>query len=81
MKSLILILTGLALSYYFSDIRSENSFYSVICPIGIFIFLCSFVIWNALRNGLGGGGSSSGDSGGGFSSSGNDCGGDGGCGD
>jgi uncharacterized membrane protein YgcG len=81
LKSLIIILTGLAFSFYFSDIRAENSFYSVICPIGIFIFLFSFLIWNALRNSYGNGGNSSGDSGGGFSSSGGDCGGDGGCGD
>lgn len=81
MKSLIIIIAGLVISYHFTDIRSENSLYSVIFPIGVFIFLCSAVIWLTLRIGNRSGGSSSADSGGYISSSDNDCGSDGGCSD
>ena len=76
LKSLIIIFSGLAFSYYFTDISSDKLFYSVLCPLGLLISIFSFLIWVSLL-----GGNSSGDSGSGFNSPSNDCGDDGDGGD
>ena len=81
MKALLFILAGLLGSYYFTDIRSENSFYSVLCPVGVFLFLLLLMLWVAQRKAAGARDHSSGDSGAGFISPSNDCSDDGGCGD
>lgn len=78
MKYLITIIIGLGLSYHFTDVGSENSFYSVICPIGVFVFICSLAIWITQRLGSGHYDGRSGDGGGGSSNDWGDGGGDGG---
>lgn len=81
MKSLIIILTSLAFSYYHTDISSESSFYSVVCPVGVFICLLSLVVWITLKNAVAARGNSLSDSGAGFISPSNNCDDDGGCSD
>lgn len=78
MQPLITILIGLVLSYHFTDVESENAFYSLVCPIGIFIFLCALAIWLVQRFASGLSSNSSGDGGAGIGGSSDHCGGDGG---
>ena len=88
MKSLIFIVLCLWCSWHFTDIESSNFLYSALAPFGVFIFLCSLLIWLVAKAGFGGKTSAGSDSpsigtsvGGYFggSSGGDSGGGDGGC--
>ena len=75
MKSLIIILIGLYSSWHFTDLSSESSLYSIVAPIGVFVFFISLALWLVLKAGFGGKADSSGGnlgSGGGFDG-GSDC--------
>jgi hypothetical protein len=72
MQSLLTILIGLTSSWYFTDLSSDSFLQSIVAPIGIFIFLISFLLWLVIKGGMGGK-ANSGDTGGGSF--------DGGCGD
>ena len=45
MKSLLIIIAGITGSWYFTDIESESILSAVLAPIGVCIFLVSFLIW------------------------------------
>lgn len=45
MKSLLIIIAGIAASWHFTDIESESMFSGVLAPIGVGIFLASFLVW------------------------------------
>lgn len=51
MKALLIIIAGLSGSFYFTDIQSENGFFSLFLPFLDFIFLCALAIWVAGRTG------------------------------
>ena len=78
MKSLAIIIIGLAASWYYSDIESESVLSSAIAPLGIALFLISFLIWVVIflhNRGISQTTSHNGDSGGfgGFGDGGGDC--------
>lgn len=86
MKSLIVILIGLFVTWHYTDLSSDNAFQSVLLPILVFIFLVAFAMWLVLKAGFGRrvdrdgySGSGDGGDGGGFFDG--DGGGDGGGGD
>lgn len=54
MKSLIFFVLCLICSWYFTDIESPNFLYSALAPFGVFIFLCSLLIWLVVKAGIGG---------------------------
>lgn len=51
MKALLVIAAGLIASFYFTDLQSENGFYSLFLPFLDFLFLCALAIWIAARTG------------------------------
>jgi|SaaInlStandDraft_4_1057021.scaffolds.fasta_scaffold63167_1 hypothetical protein len=53
MKSLIIILLGLSISWYFTDLSSDSSRQNMLAPIGVIMFLISFAIWLVLKAGFG----------------------------
>jgi hypothetical protein len=53
-KSFLCILLCLWFSWHFTDIESSNFLYSTLAPFGVFIFLCSFLMWLVLKAGFGG---------------------------
>ena len=75
MKSLLIILIGLYASWHYTDLSSENSVYSVLAPLGIFVFLISLGFWLVVKAGLSG----RSDGGSGFHGGDGGFGGDGGC--
>ncbi len=48
MKSLLIIILGMAGSWYFTDIESDSMLSGVLAPIGVGIFLVSFLVWLVL---------------------------------
>jgi len=54
MKSLIIILIGLYASWHFTDLSSESSLYSILAPVGVFVFFISLALWLVLKAGFGG---------------------------
>ncbi len=74
MKSLIIIILGLGVSWYITDISSSNFIYSGLAPFGVFVFLCALLVWLVAKAGLGGKTDS-----GGFFGGGDSGGGDSGC--
>lgn len=71
MKSLIVILTGLYISWRFTDLESESLLLSGLAPFGVFVFLVAFCMWLVLKAGFGAR-TSSGDGAGGTFSEGGD---------
>lgn len=45
MKALLIILSGLVASWYFTDLASDSGFRSILAPLGIFLFLIAAAIW------------------------------------
>ena len=45
MKALVIIITGLALSWNFTDIESESIWTGIIAPLGLVVFLISLLLW------------------------------------
>ncbi|MFT5421236.1 MAG: hypothetical protein ACI9D5_001991 [Candidatus Endobugula sp.] len=54
MKSFIFIILCLWFSWHFTDIESSNFLYSALAPFGVFVFLCSLLMWLVLKAGFGG---------------------------
>lgn len=79
MKSLAIILIGLFVSYYVTDISSEVTAYRVFAPLGGMLFLIALALWLVLKAGAGKKSDSSSGGGGGFFGGGDGVGGDGGC--
>lgn len=75
MKSLLIIVIGLFASWHFTDLSSDSTLYSVLAPLGVFIFLISLGIWLVLKAGFG----RRDDGGAGYLGSDGGYGGDGGC--
>lgn len=53
MKSFLIILAGLFLSWYFTDLSSDSSFQNILAPIFLFVFLIALAIWLILKAGFG----------------------------
>lgn len=53
MKSLIIILASLGISFYFTDLDSSSALFSVLCPLVVFISLCSLLLWFVGKTGPG----------------------------
>lgn len=75
MKSLVIILIGIYLSWLYTDLSSEQLLPGVLAPLGLTVFIISLLLWLVLNTTVG---HSTGDSG---FFSGGDGGGDGGGGD
>jgi hypothetical protein len=78
MKSWVITLLGLGVSWHYTDLNSESSLYSTFCPIMVAVFLIATVIKLATLSSGSKGGGFGGGSGGGFWGDGGS--GDGGCG-
>jgi len=78
MKSLIIIIVGLLLSWKYTNLSSPSALESMVCPVLVFVFLVSLALWVVVKFESGSGRSGPGS----FGPSGGDCGGgDGGGGD
>ncbi|SEQ13553.1 hypothetical protein SAMN03080615_00584 [Amphritea atlantica] len=70
MKSIVIILAGLWISWHYTDLHSDQTLFNMVAPLGVLIFGASLAVWLVLRMGSGGRGSRSdgysGDSGGFF---------------
>jgi hypothetical protein len=53
MKSLIIIVIGLYVSWHYTDLESENIIFSGLAPFGVVIFLISLCLWLVLKAGFG----------------------------
>lgn len=49
MKSLLFILTGLVISYHYTDLEAESGVFSVVAPLGVVLFIISFFCWLVLK--------------------------------
>jgi len=54
MKSLLIILIGLFVSWYYTDLSSKSSVYSLLAPLGVFVFLIALGFWLVAKAGCGG---------------------------
>lgn len=48
-KSLVVLVALLAASFYWTDIESENAFFSVFLPLADFLLLCALGLWFVQR--------------------------------
>lgn len=78
MLSWLIRLSGLAISWHYTDLESAITFQNTICPILVAVFLMSVLIKVVAMMGPSGKGGSGGSDGGGFFGGSSD--GDGGCG-
>ena len=53
MKSLLLILTALALSWQFSELGAENALQGIVAPLGVALSLVALALWLVLKAGFG----------------------------
>ena len=53
MKSLLLILTALALSWHFSELGAEDAVQGIVAPLGVVISLIALALWLVLKAGFG----------------------------
>ena len=54
MKSLLFILIGLFITFYFADMESATVLQYIFAPIGVFIFLVCFLLWLVFNANVGG---------------------------
>ncbi|MCO6412409.1 MAG: hypothetical protein J5I92_06660 [Thiogranum sp.] len=53
MKTLVIILTGLSVSWYFTNLTSEQVLSGVVAPFLVFVFLVALAWWLVLKAGFG----------------------------
>ncbi|MCL1124144.1 hypothetical protein [Shewanella surugensis] len=78
MFSWLIRLSGLAVSWYYTDLESSITFQSTFCPILVAVFLVSILLEIVGPRGRGSGTGGGGSDGGGFFGGDGGCGGDGG---
>lgn len=54
MKSLLIILISLYACWHYTDLSSDIAIYSVLAPLGVFVFLISLGFWLVAKAGCGG---------------------------